>query len=93
MNILTELRRRNKMLFWFGLFNMVVGAACILLQFTDDAVLLGVNRWLKPMKFYLSVGIMTFTMNWLLYYLSNKKKVILFSWMIVKECRQHPLPY
>lgn len=83
MNFINELRRRNKLLYWFGLFNIVAGVACIFLQFTDDAVLLGVNRWLKPMKFYFSVGIMTVTMNWLLYYLNNKKKVTQFSWMIV----------
>lgn len=83
MSILSELRRRNKLLYWFGVFNVVVGITCIFLQFTDDAQLLGVNRWVKPMKFYLSVGIMVFTMNWLLYYLNNKNKVTLFSWLIV----------
>ena len=66
MSILSELHRRNKLLYWFGVFNVVVGITCIFLQFTDDAQLLGVNRWVKPMKFYLSVGIMVFTMNWLL---------------------------
>ena len=83
MSIFSTLRQRNKLLFWFGLFNIAVGAVCVVLQFTDDTQLLNVNRWLKPMKFYLSVGIMVWTMNWLLYYLSSAKKIIVYSRLIV----------
>jgi hypothetical protein len=83
MNILKELRRRNKLLYWFGCFNIIVAITCMVLQLTDDAKLLNVSRWLKPMKFYLSVGLMVWTMNWLLYYLSNSKKVRVYSWLIV----------
>ncbi len=82
MNILSELQRRNNLLYWCGIFNIAVGVICLLLQFTDDAQILGVNRWLKPMKFYLSVGLMAFTLNWLLYYLSNSKLVKIYSWII-----------
>lgn len=52
-------------------------------MYTDNMQMLGVSRWLKPMKFYLSVGIMVWTMAWLLYYLNNANKVKLYSWMIV----------
>ncbi len=83
MNILKELHRRNRLLYWFGFFNILVGITCIILQFTDGTQILNVSRWLKPMKFYLSVGLMGWTMNWLLYYLSNAKKVSLYSWLIV----------
>jgi len=83
MNILNELRRRNALLYWFGLYNILVGIVCIVLQFTDDTQLLNVSRWLKPMKFYLSVGLMVWTMNWLLYYLANKKSIKIYSVLIV----------
>lgn len=82
MNILAELRRRNNLLYWCGIFNIAVAAVCFLLQFIDDAQILGVNRWLKPMKFYLSVGLLAFTLNWLMYYLSNKKLIKIYSWII-----------
>jgi hypothetical protein len=82
MNILSELRYRNKLLYWFGLFNIIIGIICLLLPFTDDTKILGVSRWIKPMKFYISVGILVWTMNWLMYYLNNQKKVRSYSWLI-----------
>ena len=63
MQFLAELKQRNKPLFWFGLFNIVVGIVCLILMQTDDKEILNVNRWLKPMKFYFSVGIMIWTMG------------------------------
>jgi len=83
MNFLSQLKQRNALLYWFGLFNIAVGIICLILIQSDDAQILGVNRWLKPMKFYFSVGIMTMTMGWLLHYLNNSKKIKRFSWMIV----------
>jgi hypothetical protein len=81
-NILKETCRRNKLLYWSGIFNIAVGILCLVLLLTDDAQILGVNRWLKPMKFYFSVSLMSFTMSWLMYYLANQKKVRLYSWIM-----------
>jgi len=83
MNFLLQLKQRNPLLYWFGWFNMLVGLACMGGMFIDDIQLLGVNRWLKPMKFYLSVGLTVWTMGWLLYYLSKTKKIKQYSWLIV----------
>ncbi|HET6721585.1 MAG TPA: hypothetical protein VFH07_02495 [Chitinophagaceae bacterium] len=82
MNFFTELKRRNELLFWFGLFNLAVAIACLILMPFEETQLLGVNRWLKPFKFYASVGIMVLTMGWLLYYLKSAKKIKLYSWLI-----------
>ena len=83
MNFFTELKRRNALLFWFGLFNLAVAVVCLILMSSEETQILGVNRWLKPFKFYASVGIMVLTMGWLLYYLNNPKKLKLYSWLIV----------
>jgi hypothetical protein len=45
--------------------------------------ILGVNMWLKPFKFYASVGIMVLTMGWLLHYLNNAKAIRRYSTGIV----------
>ncbi|HZI54731.1 MAG TPA: hypothetical protein VFD56_13540 [Chitinophagaceae bacterium] len=82
MNFLRQLKQRNALLYWFGWFNILVGLACLAGILVDDRQLLGVNRWLKPMKFYFSVGIMVLTMGWLLYYLNNKKKIRRYSRVI-----------
>ena len=83
MNFFAEMKRRNALLFWFGLFNLAVAVVCLILMSSEETQILGVNRWLKPFKFYASVGIMVLTMGWLLYYLNNPKKLKLYSWLIV----------
>ena len=82
MNFFIELKRRNALLFWFGLFNLAVAIVCLILMPLEETQILGVNRWLKPFKFYSSVGIMILTMGWLLYYLNNPKKIKIFSWVM-----------
>ena len=69
MNFFIELKRRNALLCWFGLFNLAVAIVCLVLMTLEETQILGVNRWLKPFKFYASVGIMVLTMDWLLYLL------------------------
>ena len=83
MNFFIELKRRNALLFWFGLFNLAVAVICLVLMLFEETQILGVNRWLKPFKFYSSVGIMLLTMGWLLYYLTDAKKIKILSWLMV----------
>jgi hypothetical protein len=83
MNFFSELKRRNALLFWFGLFNLAIAIVCLILMPFEETQILGVNRWLKPFKFYASVGIMVLTMGWLLYYLNNTKKIKTYSCLIV----------
>jgi hypothetical protein len=83
MNFISELKQRNKSLFWFGVFNIAVGIICLILMQVDSQQILNLNRWLKPMKFYFSVGLMIFTMGWLLYYLNDAKKIMRYSWLLI----------
>ena len=83
MNFISELKQRNKLLYWFGLFNIAVGIVCLILMQVDDKQILNVNRWLKPMKFYFSVGLMILTMGWLLHYLNDTKKIKRFTWLLI----------
>lgn len=84
MNFISQLRERNPLLFWFGLFNLLTGIICLILIPLDEMQILGVSRWLKPAKFYLSVGLMILTMGWLLNYLNNAKKIRQFSrWLVI----------
>lgn len=82
MQFLKELYLRNKLLCVFALFNIGVGTICFCLQFTDNIKLLGISRWIKPMKFYFSVGIMSASFGWLMHYLNNQKKVRILSWLM-----------
>jgi hypothetical protein len=83
MYFFKELQKRNRLLFGFGLFNLAIALACIVFMQTETMKILGANRWLKPFKFYSSVGIMVLTLGWLMHYLDNKKAVLRFSIIIV----------
>jgi len=81
MNFFAELKRRNALMYWFGLFNLAVAIVCLVLMPFEETHLLGVNRWLKPFKFYASVGIVILSLGWLMFYLNDQKKVKIYSWI------------
>ena len=83
MKLLQTLKNRNLLLYWFGCYNLLAGVICLALIPIDKQEILGISRWIKPAKFFLSVGIMIWTMAWLLYYLDAKKSVRKISWLFV----------
>ena len=73
--MLRELKRRNKLLYWFGIVCWIGGIICLLLSLNTDTLVLGINAYIKPVKFFISVAIAVWTFAWLLYYLEDQKKV------------------
>ena len=49
----------------------------------DDTTIMGINAWIKPIKFLISVAIYSWTMGWLLYYLNEPQKVKRFNLMVL----------
>jgi hypothetical protein len=82
-SFLLQLKERNNLLYWFGIYNFIIAVLCLILMQFDHQQILNVSRWLKPMKFYISVWIMTWTIAWLLYYSDYKKAIRKISWLIV----------
>lgn len=82
-SFLKELKNRNAAIYWFGWYNVILGIVCIVLTLFDSQQVLGISRWIKPMKFFFSVWVMLWTMGWLLFYLDSKRKVIIISWLII----------
>lgn len=80
---LHKIFRRNPLLAWFGLINFALVLIFLILALIDHRQLLGLNVWVKPMKFAISLGIFTWTMSWLLSYLPQVKRVKFISWVIV----------
>lgn len=79
----TSLKNRNKLLFYFGWINLIAFVACLLLYFVDDTLVTGINAWVKPMKFTLSITIYSWTFGWLLHYLKSKAMASVISWFVV----------
>ena len=58
--------RLDRALLAAGILNLVALVPVLVLMQTDDRTLLGINVWIKPAKFLLSVGIYLVTVAWLL---------------------------
>ncbi|MEM8965791.1 MAG: hypothetical protein AAGE93_05200 [Bacteroidota bacterium] len=76
-----ELIRRNRLLAYVGLTH--IGLFILFLGFSliDSRTVMGINTWIKPMKFALSIAIYLWTVGWFLEYLKNYPRSIrIISW-------------
>ena len=60
----SELRHRDSLLFWIGAGMMLTFIVCALLSIGDQRLILGLNPWIKPMKFLTSITIFLWTVAW-----------------------------
>ncbi len=79
----TELKRRNNLLYINGYVNLLLALLMVILIFMDDRQILGINVWIKPLKFFLSIVILSWSMGWILWYLDARKIVRLYSYILV----------
>ncbi len=64
---ITDLRLRSLWLYWGGLILFIVAGLMIIPLMVDDRTVLGINTWIKPIKFFLSTGIYIWTFSYLLH--------------------------
>ena len=70
-----ELRARNPLLFGVGVAQVILLFIMIGVAPFDGREVMGINPWIKPIKFAASIAIYALTMGWLLYELPLKEKV------------------
>lgn len=68
--------RRNRLLAMVGMAHFVLFLLLIAASFLDPMQILGVSRWIKPMKFAISIAIFVMTMTWLLSYLEQSRRAV-----------------
>jgi hypothetical protein len=68
-DIVREAFRRNRLLATTAAVNLALFLLLLPLSLFDSMEVLGINRWIKPMKFAISIAAFLGTMAWLLYYL------------------------
>ncbi len=83
MKFLSELKKRNRLLYIFGWICWIGVLATMIASTRDEREIMNVNAWIKPFKFFLSIAIFTWTMAWYLFYLDKKNKVKIYSAVIV----------
>ncbi|MFM9907761.1 MAG: hypothetical protein ACKVOW_00360 [Chitinophagaceae bacterium] len=83
LSFLSELKKRNKPLFVFGCVCLTGVVYCMMKYQQDLTFVAGINAWIKPLKFFLSVVLFSWTMAWYLFYLKEQAKVRIYSWMVI----------
>lgn len=73
--MLNELKHRDPLLFWVGAAMLLALVVCVLLSIGDQRLILGINPWIKPMKFLTSVTIFLWTVGWFMPETENKPRI------------------
>ncbi|WP_340201886.1 hypothetical protein [Ascidiimonas sp. W6] len=89
-HILKTVKKENSTAYWIALITCALSIVCILGLVIDKRMLLGVNVWIKPLKFTISIAIYIITTSFLLsiYPYSKRKKGIIngiVSWSLLIE--------
>lgn len=76
---------KNPVLYFSGLISFWLALVFIVVSFFDTKQVMGINAWIKPIKFFLSIAIFNFTMAFYLSLLppQMEKKVFIYSAMVV----------
>jgi hypothetical protein len=75
--------KHTKSLFWLAAICVVVAVALIPLWILDSRELLGVSVWEKPIKFYISVAIFSFTYSWLSSFLTRGGRWVKLTGLVI----------
>lgn len=79
--LMREVYRRNPVLAWTGWLHVAMLVLFVVFAFFDGRTVTGVNAWLKPSKFAISIAIYAFTLAWFMPYLSHYRRTVKFiSW-------------
>ncbi len=83
MQFLETLRHRNEVLFYFGSISFLMALGCFFLVYLYPIKLQGASAWYKPFKFWISSGLLAYTMGWYLHYLGQGPNIKWYSWGLV----------
>lgn len=73
--LLAEFHRRHSLLTRYGLATLTLGAVAMALQIVDPRTLAsGVNIWVKPAKFFISVSVFALTAAWFMGYVRPDRR-------------------
>jgi hypothetical protein len=75
--------KHTKSLFWLAVICVVVAVALIPLWLLDSRQVLGVVVWEKPIKFYISVAIFSFTYSWLSSFLTRGGRWVKLTGLVI----------
>jgi hypothetical protein len=82
--MIKELFERERALMIAGVVSFVGFVILAVVSMFDSTEILGINRWIKPMKFFISIAIFVWTTAVYLYFLNGfQKSVRVISWSVI----------
>jgi hypothetical protein len=82
--MIKELFKNQRPLMVAGVISFLGFAVLAVISFFDSTEILGINRWIKPMKFFVSIAIFVWTTAIYLYFLKGFEKSARFiSWGMI----------
>ncbi len=90
VNALTTVRKESPMLYGIAVFHFILALGCVIGLMIDSRTLMGINVWIKPLKFTISGGVYLLTTGFLitLYPFSKRKRNIIngiVAWAMLLE--------
>lgn len=76
-------RDKNKPLMLYAVLCFIGGLICLLLSKYSNVQVSSVSAWVKPFKFFISIGIFALTMALYLGYLDNQRQVTNYCWSFI----------
>lgn len=83
MHFFNTLRRRNPLLYYNGWLNVLAAVFCAAMIMATDTQVMGINAWFKPMKFFLSIAVFSWTMGWIMAYLQKPRTALVYSVILI----------
>lgn len=89
-SVFNTVRKESPILFGIVMIHFALALVCIIGLMVDDRTLMGVNVWIKPLKFTISGGVYILTLGFLINYypFSRRKRNIInniVSWTLLVE--------
>jgi len=83
MSFFKELYNRNPLLVKLGTAHIFIAIALSIYSPFNPYQVLGLNSMIKPIKFAISISIMSYSLAWFLYYLNEKRKVNIYTYVTI----------
>lgn len=80
---LLALKNRNAILYYLGWTCFMCALICGTLVAVTHIQVLGINAFIKPAKFFVSIAVFSWTMGWYTGYLQQRRAVRIYAWVIV----------
>jgi hypothetical protein len=75
--------KKNKIFFQLGLIHLYIALGLLAYSPFNNVEVLGINAVIKPIKFALSICILSWSMAFILNYVIDKRNVKIYSWVAV----------